>query len=186
MEDLLPILNTFQTIANDPVSTQELIDLLHPFPYKMSRSSNIQLKQNFDSMIGSFIYPLTSKVFGYLTPDYWNNPLAEVHENLHKLHKSYIQFLDVLVVQGFEGVLTRDPVQLQSLLEGILRSCEHSSPSLVRVSLNILKSLIEKGAGENPAFTNFAFERIIPLCFSLPSKGSFDPDDAFLKISGDD
>uniref|UniRef100_A0A7S1KQA2 Exportin-T n=1 Tax=Percolomonas cosmopolitus TaxID=63605 RepID=A0A7S1KQA2_9EUKA len=178
MDDVLPILETFQNIAKDPVSTQEFIDLLQPFPYKMKRSENAQLKQNFHTMTSSFIYPLTAKVFGYLVSEYWSNPLAEVHTSLLKLHRSYIQFLEVLLVQGFHEVLMVDANQFQTLLQGLLRSCGHASPPLVRSSLNVFKSMVEKWAGQNQSFTQFCFQQIIPLCFTLPTNNNFDLEDA--------
>lgn len=132
------------------------------------------------NLANEMFLPIIGKIFSMIDNATYDQ--ASVSEDVRlkiDLHKMYFTTIYTLLTNNLGNVLTspQNNSQFEQVLETIVKGCEHTNPHIIRVCFNSLQQAIKIWGGNLHGFENFVFNRITPVCFSVPLAQHFELSD---------
>ncbi|CCJ29157.1 unnamed protein product [Pneumocystis jirovecii] len=183
----LEILSKFPRLINGLLSeskTSEIIDFL-PFLGLLAH----RFKSNIYDILNTLFTPLLNRIFQSL-----NQPAEGTDDiiNQNDLKKKYLEFVLGLLNNDLDSVFISDVNQpnFEAFLQSIIHFAANiSDPSIEKIAFSILNKMITLWASDQSqisdikikktvsGFDQFIFQSLSSLCFEVPSKQSFNPQD---------
>ncbi len=129
------------------------------------------------NMANEMFLPIIGKIFAMIDNGlYDQNSVSEEVRLKIDLHKMYFTTIYTLLINNLGNVLTspQNNAQFQQVLETLVKGCEHNNPHVIRICFNSLQQVIKIWGGKLPGFEQFVFNRITPVCFSVPLSQGFE------------
>ncbi|KAG5518198.1 hypothetical protein PMAC_003384 [Pneumocystis sp. 'macacae'] len=184
----LEILSKFPRLINGLLSetkTSEIIDFL-PFLGLLAH----RFKSNMYNILNSLFIPLLNRIFQSL-----NQPAEGTDDIISQndLRKKYLEFILGLLNNDLDAVFISDANKpnFEAFLQSIIHFAVNiSDPSVEKIAFSILNKMITLWVSDQShandleirktvsGFDQFIFQSLSSLCFEIPSKQSFNPQDA--------